>query len=280
MVLGAIPRRADLGVHVSSSPAPLLVERHDDGVVVLTLNQPERRNAMTEELTDAWRVEIAALKGDRSVRVVVVQAHGKAFCAGGDLSWIEGDGTPVTPDSLREKMLPFYKTWLSIRDLEVPSIAAIQGAAVGAGLCLALACDLRFAAAGASFSAPFTKLGIHPGMAATYLMPQAMGMALTRDLLYTGRSLSAQEALSYGLVTRILPEDSLHSQTLEIARDVASAAPVATRLTKVGLALGPRSLEDVLAWEALAQPITMATEDLKEGLRARAERRPAVFTGA
>ena len=260
-------------------PDPLLMERHSDGVAVLTLNEPDRRNAMTAELTSAWKSAIADLAVDRGLRAVVVAASGSAFCAGGDLSWIEGDGSPTSPDALRDKMLPFYRTWLSIRELEVPTIAAVNGPAIGAGLCLALACDLRFAAADAAFSAPFTMLGIHPGMAATFLMPEVMGMAMTRDLLFTGRRLSAEEALACGLVTRILPSETLVADAVDIARTVASGAPVAVRLTKAGLALGVRSFDEVMAWEAIAQPVTMATADLREGMRARAERRKPVFTG-
>lgn len=262
-----------------TSSGPLLVERHDDGVVVLTLNQPERRNAMTEELTDAWSQTITALKLDRSARAVVVKAEGSAFCAGGDLSWIEGDGSPTSPDAVRDKMLPFYLSWLSIRDLEIPTIAAVQGPAIGAGLCLALACDLRFGSTKAVFSAPFTKLGIHPGMAATFLMPEIMGMAMTRDLLYTGRALNADEALASNVITRILGTETLADDSIAIAHEIAATAPVAVRLTKAGLTQGQRSFEEIVAWEALAQPITMATNDLREGMRARAERRPAVFKG-
>lgn len=258
---------------------PLLIERHPDGVVVLTLNEPERRNAMSEALTGAWKAAIADLAGDRGVRTVVVAATGSAFCAGGDLSWIEGDGSPTSPDALRDKMLPFYRTWLAIRELEVPTIAAVNGPAIGAGLCLALACDLRFAAPEAVFSAPFSMLGIHPGMAATFLMPEVMGMAMTRDLLYTGRRLSADEALACGLVTRILPTETFLADAVDVAHTVASGAPVAVRMTKAGLALGVRSFDEVMAWEALAQPVTMATADLREGMRARAERRRPTFTG-
>lgn len=265
---------------MSATPEPLLVERHDDGVVVLTLNVAERRNAMTAELTEAWRTTVLALKGDRSVRVVVVQAEGTVFCAGGDLAWIEGDGTQNTPDLLRDKMLRFYQTWLSIRDLEVPVIAAVQGPAVGAGLCIALACDMRFGSTSSSFSAPFAKIGIHPGMAATFLMPEVMGMAMARDLLYTGRSLNAEEALANGIITRVFADDELRAKTLEVARDVAKAAPMAVRLQKAGLSQGPRSIQDVLQWEAVAQPITMASEDQAEAIAARKAKRPAVFKGA
>src|SRR3954467_11915271 len=118
------------------SESPLRVERRDDGVVVLTLDLPDRRNAMTGELTAAWGSTIAKLRGDRSVRCIVVTGEGSAFCAGGDLSWIAESPHP-TAAAIRARMLPFYRTWLSIRELEAPSIAAVNGHAIGAGLCLA-----------------------------------------------------------------------------------------------------------------------------------------------
>ncbi|MDQ3054351.1 MAG: enoyl-CoA hydratase/isomerase family protein, partial [Actinomycetota bacterium] len=144
----------------------LAIDRLDSGVVLLRLDLPDRRNAMTNELTQAWRAAIAELRNDRDLRVVVVTGEGKAFCAGGELSWLEESGT-MTQDQLRTRMLDFYRAWLSIRSLDVPSIAALNGPAVGAGLAMALACDLRYATPEAGLSMPFTSLGIHPGMAST-----------------------------------------------------------------------------------------------------------------
>src|SRR5436305_13325704 len=169
------------GYGPAMSATPLRVDRREDGVVVLTLALPDRRNAMTGELTSAWGATVAGLRGDRSVRCVVVTGDGSAFCAGGDLSWI-AESPDLSVDAIRDLMLPFYRTWLSIRELEAPSIAAINGHAVGAGLCLALACDIRYAARGAKLSAPFTQLRMHAGMAATYLLPEAVGPAAARQL--------------------------------------------------------------------------------------------------
>ena len=258
--------------------SPLRVDRRDDGVVVLTLDLPDRRNAMTGELTTAWGAAVSKLRGDRSVRCIVVTGEGSAFCAGGDLSWI-AESPDLNVDKIRDRMLPFYRTWLSIRELEAPSIAAINGHAIGAGLCLAMACDIRYAARGAKMSVPFTQLGMHAGMAATYLLPEIVGTATARDLLLTGRALTADEALALGLVSAVFDDESLLEESLAMAARVAGAAPIASRLTKAGLRAGHGSLEEALQYESLAQPVTFATDDLREGLAATRERRTPNFTG-
>jgi enoyl-CoA hydratase len=257
----------------------LRVERPADGVVLLTLDNPGQRNAMSEQMTDSWVEAVDALKADRSVRVVVVTGRGSAFCSGGDTSWIVSE-PDATVDELRTRMIAFYRAWLSIRSLEVPTIAAVNGPAIGAGLCLALACDLRYAAASARLAAPFVRLGLHPGMAATWLLPDAVGLAAARDLLLTGRTVDADEALRLGLVSRVLDDATFHDEVLAAATDIAATAPIASRLTKLALADGGHATYDAaLQWEALAQPVTLATEDLHEGIRAAREKRSPVFRG-
>jgi enoyl-CoA hydratase/carnithine racemase len=261
------------------SAGPLNVERRPDGVVVLTLALPDLRNAMTAEMTQAWTEAMASLNGDRSVRAVVVTGEGTAFCSGGDLSWI-AESPDLTVDTIRDRMLPFYRAWLGIRDLEVPTIAAINGHAIGAGLCLALACDLRYAASGAYLSAPFTALGMHAGMAATYLLPEAVGLPLAKDLLFTGRRLDADEALRIGLVNGVFPAEELVDGAIAVACRIAANGPVAVRLTVAGLRNGGHaSLDAALQYEALAQPTTFATADLAEGIAASKQRRTPKFTG-
>jgi enoyl-CoA hydratase/carnithine racemase len=257
----------------------LLVDRRAGGIVLLTLNDPSRRNAMSDPMTDAWREAIAELRRDPAVRCVIVTGAGSAFSSGGELSWIAERGeVEVAP--LRDHMLGFYRAWLSIRALEVPTIAAVNGAAVGAGLCLALACDLRYAAADAKLIAPFTQLGIHPGMAATYLLPEVGGLPLAREMLFTGRTVTGEQAESCGLVNRAVPREEVLDLALEIGAEIAAKAPVATRLTKVALADGGHpSLDAALRWESLAQPVTMTTADLREGIAAQRERRAPRFTG-
>src|SRR4051795_2138379 len=257
----------------------LRVDRPSEGVALLTLDNPELRNAMSDEMTASWVAAVAELAADPSVRAVVVTGEGSAFCSGGNTSWIASE-PDATVDELRTRMLPFYRAWLSIRSLEVPTIAAVNGAAIGAGLCLALACDLRYAATGAKLGVPFVKLGMHAGMGGTYLLPEVVGHAHARDLLLTGRIVDADEALRLGLVSRVLEPESFHDEVLEIATGVAASAPIASRLTKLALLDGGhRDLETALQWEAMAQPITLATEDLQEGIRASREKRAPEFRG-
>ncbi len=257
----------------------LRLDRSGDGVALLTLDNPDQRNAMSDEMTSSWVAAIEELAADRSVRAVVVTGAGTAFCSGGNTSWIASE-PDASVDHLRTRMIAFYRAWLSIRRLEVPTIAAVNGAAIGAGLCLALACDVRYAAAGAKLGAPFVKLGMHPGMAATHLLPNVVGEAHARDLLLTGRVVEADEALRLGLVSRVLDPASFLDEVLDTAAGVAATAPIASRLTKLALVDGGHAdFESALQWEAMAQPITLATEDLQEGIRAAREKRPPVFTG-
>ncbi|WP_030165084.1 enoyl-CoA hydratase/isomerase family protein [Spirillospora albida] len=261
-------------------PEALLVDRRPDGIAVLTLNEPDRRNAMTDEMTALWKSAMAGLRADPELRCVVVTGAGSAFTSGGDLSWLAEKNAVAVP-ALRDRMLAFYRTWLGVRALEVPTIAAVNGHAVGAGLCLALACDLRWAAEDAKLTVPFTALGLHPGMAATWLLPEVAGLPLAREMLLTGRVLTGAEAAAHGLVNHAVPREKVLEDALAAAAAVAAKAPVATRLTKVALSGGGHpDMETALRWESLAQPVTMASADMMEGLTAQRERRAPRFTGA
>ena len=257
----------------------LRLERPSDGVVRLVLDNPDRRNAMSDQMTASWVQAIDEIAADRSVRVVVVTGEGTAFCSGGNTGWIASE-PDAEVDYLRTRMMAFYRAWLSIRRLEVPTIAAVNGPAIGAGLCLALACDIRYAAAGAKLGAPFVKLGMNPGMAATYLLPNAVGEANARELLLTGRTVETDEALRLGLVSRVFPADAFAGEVDAIAAGIAATAPIPSRYTKLALRDGGhQDLESCVQWEALAQPITLATADLQEGIRAAHEKRPPEFRG-
>ncbi len=267
----------------SSTAAPetydhLRLERPSAGVARLVLDNPSQRNAMSEQMTSSWVAAVDALAADREVRVVVVTGEGSAFCSGGDTSWIASE-PEAGVDHLRSRMIAFYRAWLSIRRLEVPTIAAVNGHAIGAGLCMALACDIRYAAQGAKLGAPFVKLGMTPGMAATYLLPEVVGEANARELLLTGRTVEAEEARQLGLVSRVFAGDDFDAEVQQIAEGIAATAPIASRYTKIALRQGHQDLDACVEWEAFAQPITLATADLQEGIAAAREKRAAEFKG-
>ncbi|MCD0452956.1 enoyl-CoA hydratase-related protein [Actinocorallia sp. API 0066] len=261
----------------ASSDAVVLTEP-GPGVRLVTLNRPGVRNAMTAEMTAAWDTAIDAVAADRETRVLVVTGAGSSFCSGADLSWLDqGSADDVTIDRLRDRMLPFYRSWLRPRALPFPVIAAVNGPAVGAGVCLTLACDLRYASRTARFSTPFIFRGTHGGMASTWLLPEAIGVTRAREMLFTGREVEPGQALDWGLVTGVA-DDAL-AAALESAARIAEAAPIALRLTKTGLEQSAAGLEASLQWEALAQPVTMTTSDLHEGIAAFRENRPPRFRG-
>ena len=248
------------------------------GVRLVTLSLPKLRNAMTAELTEAWTDAIADIQADPEVRAVVITGEGPVFCAGADLSWLgQLDADDRGADHLRERMLPFYRAWLAPRELSVPVVAAINGPTIGAGMALALSCDLRYAAPSATFRASFIQVGTHGGMAANWLIAEAVGLSRAREMVFTGREVSAGEALQWGMVSGI-SEDVL-ATALDVAKRIAAAAPIATRLTKAGINQLPNNLDAALQWDALAQPLTMATEDIHEGIRAIYERRSPSFKG-
>ncbi len=260
------------------SDEPVLVQR-SGGVVTLTLNRPDLRNAMTAELTEAFVAQVELVRADEDVRALVVTGAGPSFCAGGDLSFIRPGPDASVPD-IRAKMRAFYGKFLAVRSLDVPTIAAINGAAVGAGLCLALACDIRVAASDAKISTGFTRLGLHPGMAGTYLLTRLVGTARSADLMFTSRTVNGDEALALGLVNRVCEPGRLLDDAMELAQQIAANAPLAVRMVKRAIQLAERAdLETMLEYEGLAQPITMATEDLIEGLDAVKQKRPPVFRG-
>ncbi|HET7899840.1 MAG TPA: enoyl-CoA hydratase/isomerase family protein [Candidatus Nanopelagicales bacterium] len=257
----------------------LEVAAYDDGVVLVTLAWPERRNAMGLTMTDAWVRLVAVLRADADLRVLVLTGAGSVFSSGGDTSWITSEPDATVGD-LRLRMIGYYDAWLAVRDLEVPTIAALNGAAVGAAAALALACDLRYAAASARFAVPFTALGMHPGMGTTYLLPEVVGVAAARDLLLTGRTADAEEMLRLGIVSSVSGDDGFLDGVLRAAHAVAATAPLAARLTKVALARGPHAdLESARQWEAVAQSVTLTTADLHEGIAASREKRRPRFVG-
>ncbi|KOV60556.1 enoyl-CoA hydratase/isomerase family protein [Streptomyces sp. MMG1121] len=262
-----------------SEQEPLSIEHRPNGVTVLTFDNPDRRNPMTARLTEQWQHTMRSLREAPDLRAVVVTGTGPAFCSGADLDELADRHAQGLPGA-RARLSAFYRAWLTVRDLPVPTVAAVNGHAVGAGLALALACDLRYAAEEARLGAPFVRLGLHPGMATTALLAEAVGLPRARELLLTGRLVSGTQAAAMGMVHEALPAEQVLRAALAVADEMAAAAPLAVRLAKSGLAQGQPTVEQALTWEALAQPVTTTTDDFREGIQAHRERRPPHFTGA
>jgi enoyl-CoA hydratase/carnithine racemase len=259
-----------------------------DAVATVTFNDPARLNAMTEAMGHAIEARMGELASDASVRAVVLTGAGRAFSAGGDLAMIErmareanAHPSGETRERQRAFMRRFYGLYLSVRDLPQPSVAAINGPAVGAGFCVALACDTRIAASGAKLGLNFNRLGIHPGMGATWTLPRIVGPARAAELLFTGRSLLGDEAERIGLVNRSVPTAEVLPVALDLAREMAECAPIAVRATKRALAhTEGASLAEQLDFEAREQALCYESADLLEGLDAGRSRRAPRFEGA
>ncbi|MFA9445855.1 enoyl-CoA hydratase/isomerase family protein [Egicoccus sp. AB-alg6-2] len=257
-------------------------QRRDDGVAILTLDEPDRRNAMTQDMGDALRDAAAALHDDDGLRVVVLTGAPPAFSAGGDLAMLEDLARRTRDEGLDATgfMRDFYARFLSLRDLPVPVIAAINGHAIGAGLCVALACDLRIVAEDAKVGLNFARLGLHPGMGGSWLLARAIGHQRAADWLYTGRLVTGREAADAGLAIDAVAADEVLPRAIALAEEIAAAAPVTVRQLKETLATtADADLDTALAREAACQAVSYGTDDLLEGLAAGRDRRTPVFTG-
>lgn len=270
-----------MGVEVckGSGMGPSVDVRIEGGVATLTLCDEARRNAMSPELGESLAEAVAQLKTRAEVRAVVLTGAGGAFSAGGDLAMLERL-QQLSFEDARRFMLHFYGRYLSVLDLEVPVVAAVEGAAIGAGLCVALACDVVLVADDAKLALNFVQLGLHPGMGATYLVPRKAGAQRAAELLFTGRRFDGREAARLGLALQSLPTADVQPRAQALAKQWASGGPIAVRALKKALGVDRAALQAALEHEARSQAENYGSEDFKEGLRAAAERRAPRFTGA
>lgn len=261
---------------------PLIrVEHPEPGVAVVVLDDPDRRNAMTIDMGEALVETTTALAEDEQLRAVVLTGEPPAFSAGGDLAMLEDYGRRTREEGFdaTEPMRAFYSRFLAVRDLPVPVVAAVNGHAVGAGLCVALACDLRLVADEAKVGLNFSRLGLHPGMGGSWLLPQALGTQRAAELLYTGRLVTGREAAGWGLALESLPADEVLPRALTLASEIAEAAPQVVRQLKETLTEPAQTLDEALGREARCQAVNYGSDDLVEGLAAGRERRAPTFRG-
>jgi enoyl-CoA hydratase/carnithine racemase len=248
-----------------------------DAIGVITLNRPDNRNSMTPELLDAFTAASAEAR-TADVRCVVVTGTGSCFSSGADFkSTLQREGDRRAP---HERSYAMYESFLTLLDLGVPVIGALNGHAVGGGFGLALVCDLRIGARDAKYGANFVRLGLAPGMAISYLLPRLIGLARANELLLTGRLVDGTEAEQLGILNRAVAAGDVLGEAMALARTIADNAPRAVRATKRAIQRGlDLQVRDAARLEAFAQAETVGTEDAREGIAALLAKRAPKFTG-
>jgi len=266
-----------------------LLGRIDGHVAVLSFNRPDRRNALSDAMYEGFGSALPAIARDPQVRVVMLTGEGGAFCAGGDVKGMHernsGGDSGGTPSSLEGRV-----SWLrsrqalvslALRKLPQPVVAALPGAAAGAGLSMALAADLRVAAERAVIVTAFSNVGASGDFGTSWFLPRLVGESRAKELMFLSPRLTAAEARDYGLVNRVLPDDDFAEAALTFCHDLAERAPIALGYMKenVNRALGS-TLAEALDAEAAAMIRTMATADHREAAAAFVEKRAPKFSGS
>lgn len=249
-----------------------------DGVATVTLNRPDVRNAFNDQMAEDLQAALKAAERDAAVRCLVLTGVGAGFSAGQDLGAIRARGESV---SFREHLQNTYHPIVSkLASIEKPVVAAVNGAAAGAGFGIALACDFRYASDKAKFLMAFSGIGLAPDSGTSFFLPRLVGLGRALELAYTNQVVDAPTALSLGLVNKVLPPDQLLPMTLELARKLAQAPTKGLGLTKRAMNFAlTATLPEVLDYETHLQEIAGRTADHKEGVAAFLEKRAARFKG-
>jgi enoyl-CoA hydratase/carnithine racemase len=250
----------------------VISEINPRGIVTITLNDEVNLNAMSEAMADQFASVVSRLKVEGAAKVIILRGAGRSFSAGGHLEMLNAKRSRSKEEN-RVGMLKFYDSFLSILTLNVPIIAALHGAAVGAGLCLACAADIRIASDDTKLGFTFLKLGLHPGMGGTFLVPRIIGRTAATELLLTGRIINAAEGLRLGLVSRVTTRDEVLNEAQKVANEILACGPAA-RIQLLQTMRGDLSgLQAALDHEAEAQSINYNSTEFAEGIRALIEKR-------
>lgn len=256
-----------------------IIYKKKEGIASIVLNRPDSLNSLNPQTFQELLIAVREASVSEDVRVVILTGAGKAFCAGGDMKRMV-EGTGLEPPAQRSEIRTNHQIVKTIREMEKPVIASVNGVAVGAGCDLALACDMRIASEKARFGEVFVNVGLVPDAGGTYFLPRLIGPAKAFDLIMTGRIIDAQEAERIGLVNRVVPHEELEKETLALAEKLAQGPPLAMGMAKTGIYKGMQmDLSSELEYEAYAQSILMKTEDYMEGVKAFSEKRKPKYKG-
>jgi len=270
---------------VSNPPQPaqaeaIVLEGKHEGIATLVMNRPDRLNALNNELASALNNALGRISADDTVHVVVITGAGRAFCAGGDLGALgKGRQTGATHE-LEPLLRAGMQMVLKMRTMPQPVIAAVNGAAAGAGMNIALAADIRIAAEEATFGQNFVKVGLFPDYGGTYFLPQLVGPAKAAELFYAGDMIDAKTALALGLINQVVPAGELEAAVKTMAQKIAHGPSMPIRAVKKALfASEEKELAQALDNEVREQVRCYLSDDCNEGIRAFFEKRPAKFQG-
>jgi 2-(1,2-epoxy-1,2-dihydrophenyl)acetyl-CoA isomerase len=258
-----------------------LIYEVEENIATLTMNRPERLNALGDTLRTDLHEAITTASGDPDVRAIILTGAGRGFCSGGDVKAMNEAKQRQASSSMMDKIAPSRDlTVLAMRDAPKPIIAAINGPAAGAGMNIALGCDIRIASSTARFGETFVKRGLHVDWGGTYFLPRIVGMAKACELIFTGDIIDAEEALALGMVSQVVEPEALMDTVRALARKIAAGPPIAIRLAKRALYHNQEcDLRAALEYETYAQNICRETEDASEGIRAFVEKRLPNFKG-
>jgi enoyl-CoA hydratase/carnithine racemase len=263
------------------SASPVLLEVRQGSITTLVMNRPDKLNALNNELSAALNEALRRIGDDASVHVVVLTGAGRAFCAGGDLGAIgkgreKGDATELAP-ILRSGM----QAVLNVRTMPQPVIAAVNGPAAGAGMNLALACDIRLAVDGSTFGQSFAKVGLFPDYGGTYFLPQLVGPSVAAEMFYAGEMIDAATAHRLGIINHLFLADKFEASVAAFAKTIADGTQLAIRGVKQAIFHREKEvLQEALEREVEAQLKCFHSHDCLEGIRAFMEKRPPKFQGS
>jgi len=254
-----------------------------DHVATVSFNRPEKRNALGDVVTPALREILLVLEADPDVRAIILTGVGKSFCAGGDVKGMAGGSPDDRTIDDRIRALQHRQQTLTLRlyELAKPTIAALPGAAAGAGMSIALACDIRIGATSAFYASGFAAIGLSGDYGGSWQLTQIVGPAKAKEIYFTGRRVYAEEALALGLLNEVVADDDLATRAAELAKQIASGPPLALRYMKQNINRATQAdFRTCLDWEADRLVRVAQTQDHKEAVRAFIEKRPPVFKGA
>ena len=250
-----------------------------ENIATVTLNRPERLNALSGEMMEALVPVIEGLAEEKQARCVVITGAGRGFCAGGDVKGM-ASGETMPDENPVARLRRLEETSRLVHEMPKPTIAMVNGPAAGAGLSIALSCDMRIAGESARFTTAFVRIGFSGDFGGTWMLQRLVGPARARELYFTGELIDAREAERIGLVNRVVPDDQLAGETRALAERIAKGPPIALAAMKKNMNLGLVSdFPTLLDSEAEGMIMTGTTEDNREAIKAVLEKRPATFHG-